>query len=37
MVYRTILIFPKFENVELLSLIRSKYDPIASLIRPHIV
>lgn len=36
MVYRTILIFPNFENMELLSLIRSKYDPIASLIRPHI-
>lgn len=33
---RTILIFPDFENIEIIEKIRQKYDPQVSLIRPHI-
>lgn len=30
------MIFPDFENVEIIDNIRDKYDPLAKLIRPHI-
>lgn len=33
---RSILLFPEFENVELIESIREKYDPLYKLIRPHI-
>lgn len=33
---RDILIFPKFDNIELIKNIRKKYDPLYSLIMPHI-
>ncbi|MBO4927412.1 MAG: 2'-5' RNA ligase family protein [Clostridiales bacterium] len=33
---RTIMIFPKFENIEIIDSIRKKYDPLADLVRPHI-
>ena len=33
---RTIMIFPEFENMEIIDEIRAKYDPLAQLIRPHI-
>ena len=33
---RTIMIFPEFENMEIIDEIREKYDPLASLVRPHI-
>lgn len=33
---RTILIFPEFDNIEIIEQIRKKYDPLAQLIRPHI-
>lgn len=33
---RTIMIFPKFENMETIDNIRNKYDPLAKLVRPHI-
>ncbi|MBQ7919476.1 MAG: 2'-5' RNA ligase family protein [Lachnospiraceae bacterium] len=33
---RTIMIFPQFDNVELIDQIRDKYDPLADLVRPHI-
>ena len=33
---RTIMIFPEFENIRLIDDIRQKYDPLASLVRPHI-
>ena len=33
---RTIMIFPKFENTEIIDNIRNKYDPLAKLVRPHI-
>lgn len=33
---RTILIFPEFDNIEIIEQIRKKYDPLARLIRPHI-
>lgn len=33
---RTIMIFPEFENMEIIDRIRRKYDPLAELVRPHI-
>lgn len=33
---RTIMIFPEFENMEIIDNIRKKYDPLAELVRPHI-
>lgn len=33
---RTIMIFPKFNNIEKIDKIRSKYDPLSDLVRPHI-
>lgn len=33
---RTIMIFPEFENMEIIDNIREKYDPLAQLVRPHI-
>lgn len=30
------MIFPHFDNVELIDQIRNKYDPLANLVRPHI-
>ena len=33
---RTIMIFPYFENIEIINEIRQKYDPLAELVRPHI-
>ena len=33
---RTIMIFPEFENMEIIDNIRSQYDPLAKLVRPHI-
>ena len=33
---RTIMIFPQFDNMELIDNIRNRYDPLASLVRPHI-
>jgi len=36
MVKRTIMIFPEFDNIDSIDRIRSKYDPLAELVRPHI-
>ena len=33
---RTIMIFPKFDNIELIDRIRIDYDPLAHLVQPHI-
>ncbi|GFZ30247.1 2'-5' RNA ligase [Clostridium zeae] len=33
---RTIMIFPKFENIHIIDNIRKKYDPLADLVLPHI-
>lgn len=33
---RTIMIFPKFENMAVIDEIREKYDPLSSLVAPHI-
>lgn len=33
---RTIMIFPEFENINIIQDIRKKYDPLADLILPHI-
>lgn len=33
---RTIMIFPEFDNMEVIDKIREKYDPLAKLVRPHI-
>ena len=33
---RTILIFPEFDNMDIIDEIREKYDPLAELVRPHI-
>lgn len=36
MSFRTIMIFPEFENVDIIDGIRTKYDPLVDLVRPHI-
>lgn len=36
MILRTIMIFPKFDNMEIINHIRKEYDPLADLVRPHI-
>ena len=36
MALRTIMIFPRFENISVIEEIRKKYDPLAKLIEPHI-
>jgi 2'-5' RNA ligase len=36
MITRTIMIFPEFENIEVINNIRTKYDPLAYLVLPHI-
>lgn len=33
---RTIMIFPHFDNIEIINNIRIKYDPLALLVKPHI-
>ena len=33
---RTIMIFPEFENIDVINYIRKKYDPLADLVLPHI-
>lgn len=33
---RTIMIFPEFENIDIINHIRNKYDPLANLVLPHI-
>lgn len=33
---RTIMIFPEFENMDIIDRIRDKYDSLARLVRPHI-
>ena len=33
---RTIMIFPEFENMDIIDRIRAEYDPLAKLVRPHI-
>lgn len=33
---RTIMIFPEFDNMDHIDNIRNQYDPLASLVRPHI-
>ncbi len=33
---RTIMIFPRFDNMDIINSIRSKYDPLADLVMPHI-
>lgn len=33
---RTIMIFPEFDNMDVIDRIRSKYDPLAELVRPHV-
>lgn len=33
---RTIMLFPQFENIEVINNIRKKYDPLADLVLPHI-
>lgn len=33
---RTIMIFPEFDNIDVIDEIRAKYDPLAKLVRPHI-
>ncbi len=34
--FRTIMIFPEFENIDIINNIRKKYDPLAELVLPHI-
>ncbi|MEL7605174.1 MAG: 2'-5' RNA ligase family protein [Sedimentibacter saalensis] len=34
--FRTIMIFPEFENIDVINDIRKKYDPLANLVLPHI-
>lgn len=34
---RTIMIFPDFDNMEVINRIREKYDPLAELVKPHII
>ncbi len=36
MIKRCIMIFPQFENIEVIDKIRNKYDPLANHLRPHI-
>lgn len=36
MILRTIMIFPEFENMEIINNIRKRYDPLAELVLPHI-
>ncbi len=33
---RTIMIFPEFDNIDVINEIRGNYDPLAELVRPHI-
>lgn len=33
---RTLMIFPEFENINIINEIRQKYDPLANHVRPHI-
>lgn len=33
---RTIMIFPQFENIEIIDNIREQNDPLAKLVKPHI-
>ncbi|WP_019230129.1 2'-5' RNA ligase family protein [Sedimentibacter sp. B4] len=33
---RTIMIFPEFDNIDVINDIRKKYDPLANLVLPHI-
>ena len=33
---RTIMIFPEFENMEIIDNIRARFDPLVNLVRPHI-
>ena len=33
---RTIMIFPEFDNIDVINDIRKKYDPLVDLVLPHI-
>ena len=33
---RTIMIFPEFDNMDVIDRIRAKHDPLAELVRPHV-
>ena len=33
---RDILIFPKFDNIDIINQVRNKYDRLANLVNPHI-
>jgi hypothetical protein len=33
---RTIMIFPQFDNIEVINNIRTKYDPLADLVLSHV-
>ncbi len=33
---RTIMVFPEFDNMDIIDGIRDRYDPLAKLVRPHI-
>lgn len=36
MAFRTIMIFPEFKNMEVINKIRREYDPLNTLVKPHI-
>ncbi len=36
MLFRTIMIFPQFNNENIINAIRKKYDPLYNLVKPHI-
>jgi 2'-5' RNA ligase len=36
MLRRTIMIFPRFDNIEVIDQIRKQYDPLTGLVKPHI-
>lgn len=36
MKFRTIMIFPQFPDMEIIDIIRRRYDPLADLVKPHI-
>ena len=36
MSFRTVMIFPEFENMHVIDSVRDRFDPLAKLVRPHI-
>ena len=36
MIQRCIMVFPQFDNIEVIDRIRDKYDPLSNYVRPHI-